>query len=873
MSGNLAINILDKIATLAESNVQINAQILTATKKTNEILSKEIHSELKKQTGILTRLVDAIASKSEKTGDNVKFNLFGGNTKIDGSFLKQLEKTKISEKSLRTFASGINAVAASIERFADAIDRIDENKLEVTLKFFSSVTKAIALFAVTVLLAAPALLIGTMVALPLILLWGAAFNLIGKYNKNIEKGAKGLKTMGIAVGLLGLAVAGYIFFNGGIQGAIVNSAVVALSVFIMALPMLFIAKHGKDLAKAAVGMLIMSLSVFLLGMAIKSYYEALGGDAKDPMSMLIATATVAGSLLLIGGAFALIGKMTSQIIQGAVGMLIAGVSVIVLAKAVEMWMNAAPTWESLAMLGVAVLGLGVAMAAAGAVSSLIIPGALAILIASVAIIPLAKGVEMWVKAKPTWEDLATLGAAIVGLGVAMAGWGLGAIFIIPGAAAMLIASTGIYAFTAGLVNYKKAKWRESDTDSMMHTLDTILSGFIDIFTDISFADIAKAMMGTALLGGLGNSLSQFAQGVAAMANLQVPTYEVKDGKLVLVGTKPLDSDFAKKVATNIDTMVSALIEPLAKLGANEGLFFDGPVGNGIDLLGRLGNSLSQFALGVQGMANLQVPIYEVKNGKLVLKGTKPLDPDFAKKVGVNIQMIVDSLMEPIKKLGAESGWFFDSDFEDGLDMLGQLGEPIADLAEGITAFSKLEAGSFNGKTIADNIASLAKGLHAAFTKKSGYDATQGASLRYFADTLSILSNSINIDTTGANNTEKAFASITKSVNSLDLKRLSKLNRLMINFNKLAQTLKESFDDVDEVLEKLLQVVQQLNEAESISANAINTKSNTNTGNAAQIQMPDSIKISNIDELMGSLDDIKNVLLGTLDVRVDDNLLR
>ena len=38
-------------------------------------------------------------------------------------------------------------------------------------------------------------------------------------------------------------------------------------------------------------------------------------------------------------------------------------------------------------------------------------------------------------------------------------------------------------------------------------------------------------------------------------------------------------------------------------------------------------------------------------------------------------------------------------------------------------------------------------------------------------------------------------------------------------------------------------------------------------------MPDEIKINNLDEVTRALDNIKNVLLGTIDVRVEDSLIR
>lgn len=951
MGGNLVSNILQKIEEYSAVNVQINAQILTATKKSNEILSKEIHTELKKQTSALTQLSTNIAKLIGSDSGDTHFSLFGGNAKMSKVFVKFFEVAK--PKKIQAMAKAVELLAGAINKFAESINKVDEKKIELVSGFFTKISKGIALFAITVALAAPVLLIGTLVTLPLLVLWIGAFNLLGKHSKRVEKGAHAIKAMGIGIAILALATAGYIWIHGGPMNALINSVVVGMSVFIMTLPMIFLAKNSKNLVKAAIGMGLMSLSIWLLGMAVDSYYQALGGDKKNPVSMLIATATVAGSLAIMGGAFWLIGQMTTNIIQGAVGLLIGAVALIVVSKAVEMWMNAGATWEGIAMLGATILGLGVVMAAAGAVSSLIIPGALGMLIAAVAIIPLAKGVEMWVKAKASWEDIGMLTAAIVGLGAAMAGWGFVSWLIIPGALAMAIASAGMYAFTKGLVNFKKAKWKEADTDNMLYSMETILTGFVDIFDNLSFKQIAKAIFGTFLLGSLGNSMSNFAQGVAAMAKLQAPEYAVEDGKLVLVGTKPLEPDFAKKIgqniqvildavidplarlgemegfffagpvgngikllgklgnsmsqfaqgvaamaklqapkytvkdgelvlesteplspdfaaqmAANIAMMTNALIQPMADLGAQEGLFFSGPVGKGVELLGELGNSLTSFAEGVQGMANLQVPIYEVKDGKLVLKGTKPLDPNFAKKVGENIDMIVSALIDPIKKLGTNAGsWWSDSDFEDGLEMLGKLGEPVAQLGEGVTAFNQLDAKGFNGKNIADNIVALAKGLHSAFDKGAGYSFQQGNSLRYFSETLGLLQK--NIVFNSSNKTvAPAVAEIKDAINGIDNKKLRDLNKLMINFNKLALTLKKNFEDIDGILDKLLEIFDKVAEGKTVEVKGTTT---ANVGGQT-VTMPKSIKISNVDEIVESIDALKTVLLGTIDVRIEDGLI-
>ena len=105
---------------------------------------------------------------------------------------------------------------------------------------------------------------------------------------------------------------------------------------------------------------------------------------------------------------------------------------------------------------------------------------------------------------------------------------------------------------------------------------------------------------------------------------------------------------------------------------------------------------------------------------------------------------------------------------------------------------------------------------------------------------------------------------------MDMVKLKTLNRVMINFTKMAKSLKSSFENIDEILNKLIKLMEQLTELKKTGADIVKTP-DTGSGvlNAA---LPETIKISNIDEVVAGLNDLKNVLLGTIDVRLEDDLI-
>ena len=76
MGGDLVVNILDKISKLAETEVNISAQILTSTRSTSRVLRKQIAVELRSQTELLREIKEVIKDSVNVSITKSKFVLF-----------------------------------------------------------------------------------------------------------------------------------------------------------------------------------------------------------------------------------------------------------------------------------------------------------------------------------------------------------------------------------------------------------------------------------------------------------------------------------------------------------------------------------------------------------------------------------------------------------------------------------------------------------------------------------------------------------------------------------------------------------------------------------------------------------------------------
>ena len=140
----------------------------------------------------------------------------------------------------------------------------------------------------------------------------------------------------------------------------------------------------------------------------------------------------------------------------------------------------------------------------------------------------------------------------------------------------------------------------------------------------------------------------------------------------------------------------------------------------------LGNMLTKLATGIQSIANLQFPEYEVRNGKAVLKSVRAFTKKDFDNVGTSIASIIDSLAGPLEAVGSKKDTFkiagkeytnpFGNKVKSGIDALSKIGNILSPIADGIKTlgvdYNKPELFDSFGNGIASVLNAISKPLEA-----------------------------------------------------------------------------------------------------------------------------------------------------------------
>ena len=346
MGGDLVVNILDRISKLAETEVNISAQILTATKSTSRVLRKQIATELRTQTNLLSDIKKAIEESARVSITKSKFILFQDSG--TESFAKQMQNAGIDNDSLERLATNIDDITTAVEKFVAEINKLDDKKLKSirkgfvrialviyvlskivkhligrTTTFFQNVTATLTTFAVVTTVLAPIIFFTTLIIIPMIFLWAAAFKKLAKSEKKINKGAKALMNIAAAVGLFTLALVASVAIAGGPTRFVINTLLVGLAIYAFAQLFMQISKKGKVLRKASLVVGLMAISIGLFALAIHAFVQA--GSNGDPGALLATSLALAFSVAVVGFAIYLLGKFKSDIMGGAIALTIASI--------------------------------------------------------------------------------------------------------------------------------------------------------------------------------------------------------------------------------------------------------------------------------------------------------------------------------------------------------------------------------------------------------------------------------------------------------------------------------------------------------------------------------------------------------------------
>lgn len=595
---------VDKILKLLENKDQSNSE-----KQKKETVLEKAEGITLLGSGMIKIFTAMQLAKlvSRETTDNVIYTLKGlaGATMI---FAQAMSKAPDVDKAFGNLAKGIFLLGFNLvlswplyklittTKIVSLVNEVVDGLLSVFTKLtpsqskqisegskaLSNLAKGVFFLGLALVAAIPLYLIG-IIAVPLVALslyvLGLAFTLIGKLDKNIQKGASAMNAMSIAIVGFTIGLLVWAAFKPPIESTFELMLTVAGVGLVFALVGL-----AKDyIVKGAIALAVASLSVIFFTFAIKEWmklginffsFDENGANQVGMMGSLLA------SILGLGAVMSLAGLLKSQIIGGSIAMIVAGAALIVISFGVKEFMKANPTWEQVGIMGATITGLGLVMSGAGFLSGLILLGSAAMILAGSALYIIATAVNKFAQAGikvSTGDDLSGVNKQIE----CVIGSIVESFTINPFKTAAMLISTPILLLAGGaliLIGKALAKFRESGFDNvdttnvLMTNVNTIITGLTESFSNVS--DSAAAMAGIESTQNIGNSLVGMATGLMKFAELDknFPGLDFTPGSNLMMNIRSIitgvSTAFAEAGATGIIEEAETAINATKNIGTS-----------------------------------------------------------------------------------------------------------------------------------------------------------------------------------------------------------------------------------------------------------------------------------------------------------------
>lgn len=625
---------------------------------------------------VLTTIVDSVLANAAKlTQNKEKLDNFVLMSDTFASFANTLMETS---KALLVGAGAIAALGLSIAAFGSvvsldtlgmfalgsltllaffwAITKLDTDAMQKASTSMLALSGSIALFTLAVVVGGQVLAenIGaTVMVLTTMIAFAGAMRLINWIAGGNNLGAsaapgatKGMLVITASIAVLGLAIWAW--------HEVVPSYEYAVAPMTAALAMAgmlwLIGKNAQSNAKdAGIGMLAIAGSIGLLAISLQLWNYVDTSSAGKALAGLGAMTVVVGLLTLIKGDTTDAGK----------GLLWASAAVGALALALIPWKLVDEDSMVKAGIGIGVLAtvLGLMSRFGGNAAQLTAAGiALIVGAATVAVLGLSLLIYREI-------DMATVGVALAALGgMAVIVGLLGTV----GPAALMGAGAVAATAAAAWIFGKAAKEIGQTPDGTLPALLGFMTGAVGLatLTGNPFT-VAFTLAGAAALAATGGALYLFAKSIKAVADTGLKQSEI-DG-------------IGKSLTLFMSTIVESMAANEDKLDAAK---------KGINALQGLGNMLSTLASGLQTIATLKFPKYAVRNGELVVVDTIDISTALP-NIGTSIGLLIDSLVEPLSKVGADGGFLKSSSVEKGIEALQGLGNLFSNFAQGLTNIATL----------------------------------------------------------------------------------------------------------------------------------------------------------------------------------------
>ena len=630
--------------------------------------------EMKRQTSLLKKIAGAKAG-----GDAAGAIGDGGKKLKEGAMaLKALGAgAGTLAKGLIVFnfvpKGGITKFKDTVKDLFDMMTQYKTKELKEGAEAFALMANSIGKFAVGLVKAALLLPIGLLgIKLLGIVLKAATpiFKKLGKESKDINKGAKALDLMG--TGLLsfakGLALAGIVSVVGliAVPFLILSIALIGAAFFLL----------GKIATPINRG----SRALDNMGDALKSFALGLAGFALVTFFILMKPIILVGmvaSLVLIGGAVAILGKMSKQIRKGTATLALMGLGIALFGLGYAIFASQFP--ENVGLMDIVVQAAAIALIG-GAVALVgkfglknSAVGALALVMNGLGLLVFNLGYKPFAEATKGLSimDVIIQTAVLVGVGLAVALVGkFGIANLAMGAGSFALIGIGLLVFNLGYVDFAAATKGMTLGDVGIQA--AVLTGVGALMTLAGIAVAASggtALLGPALFAAAGGALLLLAPGLQKMRDLK---YTADDGKqlattlgvvsMAFSGAKPDEGFFA-----SVGGMFSRAADSGAGLVAAA-------------MYAAAGLSLRSLS---KGLAAFKSVGFTEDDGRDLAIALGAVSTGFAQAGG--------SAEPPGGLLGAVFGNALSPNaVEKGIDSVMKSGDALKNIAKGLTSFKGIE---------------------------------------------------------------------------------------------------------------------------------------------------------------------------------------
>ena len=332
-----------------------------------------------------------------------------------------------------------------------------------------------------------------------------------KLSKNNKHMLKAVGSAIIFTAFTGLMVISTLFLakiadNGlsALLGSIFILGIIAINVLSFKL----LGSQLGSMIKGSISLIIMSVSLLLFGIALGKIHEATKDMTWGQFGMIAAITVMFGLVMAIIG----IPVVAGLIIAGGIAMAAMSVGLLIFGIALGKINKATKDLDFMQLLVVAgsIVVLGAATALVGLLSILVIPGSIALVALTVGVIAFSFALAIMTNATKdlTFEQVLIVAGAILVLGVVTALMGIGIIFIVLGTISMIAMSIGLFAFglALSLISESVKNINENDIEFVCNSIKSFGEAFKEIGGPIDTTEIG---LGAVSLNLISKSVSRF----------------------------------------------------------------------------------------------------------------------------------------------------------------------------------------------------------------------------------------------------------------------------------------------------------------------------------------------------------------------------